>query len=694
MTFLNPLYLIGVLAGLIPLLIHLFHKRRIKVVEFSSLEFLKKIEGRKTKWFRIRQILLLVLRCLALLLLALAISRPVLRSAVFGTLSAHARSSSVFVLDNSYSMGATGRDRSSFDRARSRADEILSIMDKGDEIYLILASDMPRSVFEEPVHNHPLVRTAISEATLTNRPTDYRPSLEKAINILGSSRNLNKEIYLFTDLQRSGFESFARGGIRAGKGKRLYVFDTAPLEDINNASLADLALADPLLFEGGKVILIATIRNYTARESRVSLRSSLDGREVGVKEVNLPANATRTVELAFSVEGEGFHYISTVLDDDGLQADNARYVSFNVPGKPRVALIAEDKSQAEGYLNIALTPEEGLSVFRVDAFARGEFPSIPLSNYSVIGLLDVTSLNSADVLRLANFVQTGGGVFVALGDAADIDFYNTVLLPKLGDMQVGRARTRRRENDFFLRISSGDFSHPVLLQFRDKSKGDLTIARIYDRVVIDAGSGTIARFSDTSPFLVETSLGEGKVIISAVPLNGSLTDLPLRAIYVPLVHRIFRYLSMGEEVISNASVGDRLSFPTTGIGEIVCTPPDGKGVRIEPRIRSGRVHAEYDMTETPGIYAMYRGDSLLAYFSVNSLVEESDLTKGAEEETRLLLAELRPTFLSPRESPDARIFNVRLGVELTNPLLLLVILILTVEMIVAGRYRGVEETKV
>jgi hypothetical protein len=693
MTFLNPLYLIGVLAGAIPLLIHLFHRRRIKVVEFSSLEFLKKIEGRKTRWFRVREVLLLVLRSVALLLLALAISRPVLRSSVFGSLSTHARSSSVFVVDNSFSMGARASQASSFEQAKTRAIDILRLLDKGDEVFLVFASDLSKTFFEGPVHDRALVRRAVLNAALTSRPTDYRPALEMASAVMEDSRNLNKEIYLFTDMQRLGFESFSRGALSGGGGKRLYVFDASPAGQVENVAIEDLALSDPLLFEGSKLSLAATLRNHGQRQSTVSLRSSLDGREMGVKEVALPPGATRSVEVAFSVEGEGLHHMAVDIGEDGLSADNARYLSFSVPGRARVALVADDPD-TRSYLSIALSPEEGLSLFSPRVFASGEFPSIPLKDYQVLALLDVSSLSSADVLKIVNFVQSGGGLFVALGHSVDADFYNSILLPKLGRIRLTEQRPPKREAEFFLRISSGDYGHPVLSQFKDKDKGDLSIARIYDRVGIETSSRIVMRLSDTRPLLVETELGEGKVMVSSVPMDGSLSDLPLRAVYVPLVHRIFRYLSIGEEVPHSLSVGDRLSLSTNGLGQVVCTPPGGKAILLEPRIRAGRAYAEYDETEVPGIYTMSMADTVLAYFSVNPSVRESDLAKATEEETRVHLAELRPRFLKSSESPDKEIFSVRLGVELTNPFIFSVLFLLALEMFIAGRWRGIRSPEI
>ena len=690
MTFLNPLYLLGVTAGIIPFLIHLLYRRRLKVIEFSSLEFLKRIEGRKTRWFRVREILLLILRCLAVILLAIAISRPVLRSSVFGSLSSHARASSVFIMDNSYSMGRLGNGESSFSRAKTIAEEILRLMDKGDEASLILASDISKPVFESPVHDKHLLRSAIRDAELSARFTDFRPSLETAMAILQGSKNLNREVYLFTDMQRSGFESFSRGGIQGSKGKRLYVFDSSVSGGGYNIALEKLVLADPLLFEGGRVEFIATLRNYSPRDVNVSLLSRLDGREMGVKEVSIPATSSRTVELAFSVEEPGLHYLRVEIGKDNLIADNHRFTSFKIPGEVKVALIKNKPPTRRGYVETALSPQKGLSMFNPETFSKGEFPSIDLKDYSVVALLNIRSLTSADVLRLTNFVQKGGGLFIALGPSADLHFYNSVLLPKLTSARLRQGQPAKKDKTFFLRVAYSDNIHPIFSQFRDKDKGDLSIARVYNRLVCTGTSSAISRFSDGTPFIVESTAGRGKVILSTIPFDGSFSDLPLKAIYVPLVHRIFRYPSLGEEGDYNVDVGQRLSLPISGLEGIMCKPPGGRPIRIKPRIRSGRMYAEYENTEEPGIYTMAVSDSSLAYFAVNPVSKESDVSRAEKDEVRALLAELNPQFLGRGGKPGSSIFDVRLGVELTNPLIILVLMVLIAEMFIAGRWRGVQ----
>jgi hypothetical protein len=136
-SFLDPLFLLGLLAGAIPVLIHLFTRRRPRERPFPSLEFLAEVNQSEVRRLRLKQWLLLLLRTLAVVALALALARPALRGggARAGTAAA---TTVVALVDVSGSMGAAGaaaggaaRDatplcsllmRSSVIRARSRYD--------------------------------------------------------------------------------------------------------------------------------------------------------------------------------------------------------------------------------------------------------------------------------------------------------------------------------------------------------------------------------------------------------------------------------------------------------------------------------------------------------------------------------------------------------------------------------------------
>src|SRR5712671_2930570 len=108
MNFLAPAFLAGLAAIAVPVIIHLIHRERKVVVEFPSLMFLQKIPYRSVRRQKIRHLLLLILRCLAIALLVAAFSRPFFERKKVGVSTTGAREV-VILLDRSASMGYSKR---------------------------------------------------------------------------------------------------------------------------------------------------------------------------------------------------------------------------------------------------------------------------------------------------------------------------------------------------------------------------------------------------------------------------------------------------------------------------------------------------------------------------------------------------------------------------------------------------------
>src|SRR5690349_13989563 len=133
MTFLNPLFLFGLAAAAIPVVIHLLTRKRPRRVPFASVEFLREVNVAQLRRFRLRELLLLALRVLALALFALSLARPAVRGALGGR-GGNAASSVVLLVDRSASMGATEARTTLSARAQARARAVLDALEAGDEV--------------------------------------------------------------------------------------------------------------------------------------------------------------------------------------------------------------------------------------------------------------------------------------------------------------------------------------------------------------------------------------------------------------------------------------------------------------------------------------------------------------------------------------------------------------------------------
>src|SRR5688572_28244205 len=99
MGVLNPILLVLAGAAAVPLLLHLFQRHHGPRVIFPALRYLRRAEIESARKIKLRQILLMLLRVAAVLLIALAAARPFVRAAGVS----HAPTAVVIILDNSLS---------------------------------------------------------------------------------------------------------------------------------------------------------------------------------------------------------------------------------------------------------------------------------------------------------------------------------------------------------------------------------------------------------------------------------------------------------------------------------------------------------------------------------------------------------------------------------------------------------------
>ena len=146
MTFLNPLLLIASIGISLPILAHLFNRHKVKHTDWAAMQFLSRSVRVRSRQLRLRDLLLLVLRCLAVLLLVLALSRPATNSTDGIGLPGEERAGVVIALDASYSMAHSDDKRTRFERAIERIGVISEHLRPGDPVTLVLLGGEHRVV--------------------------------------------------------------------------------------------------------------------------------------------------------------------------------------------------------------------------------------------------------------------------------------------------------------------------------------------------------------------------------------------------------------------------------------------------------------------------------------------------------------------------------------------------------------------
>ncbi|MBI4477231.1 MAG: BatA domain-containing protein [Acidobacteria bacterium] len=518
MSFLYPVFLVGALAVAIPILLHLLRRETDVRVPFSAVRFLRHAPVEVAHRRRLRELILLALRVSALALLALAFARPFLSRGI----AAGTSPLTVVAIDTSYSLTAPGQ----FERARQLARRAIDEAPASHLVSLIAFDDDARVVAM------PEARASVLAKLAGVRPgygrTRYRAALSRAAEIFGLRGG---KLVVVTDLQQVGWD----GGdtVTFGPGVEVEVADVGPPS-------GNLAITAFRLEEGRPAV---SIRNLGLLLRTGQVRLEVDGRQLAEMPFTIGPGTSATLNFALSLPATGTAR-ATIEDGNGYAADNVRYLVLDPPRARAILAITGSNPRGDAfYLERALQVDE-TSRFRVElvaASAVARLDPAALRKFASIFLLGSQGLDLRGAEHLAGFVKSGGGLMIAAGARLD-----QVLVQALfGALRFDGAWEGRTAP---VSLVPANVHHPILRPFGPLT-GTLSNVQFRQTAALPEHDRwqVIARFSNGKPALVESTLGEGRILLFASDLSNRGNDFPLHPGFVPLIHEAARYLGAVHE---------------------------------------------------------------------------------------------------------------------------------------------------
>ncbi len=556
MSFLAPLFLLGALALAVPIIIHLTHREKKDVVPFPSLMFLRKIPYRSVRKQKLRHLFLFALRCLALLLVAVAFARPFFESESASAASSLGPREVVLLIDNSYSMGYEDR----LSRARAEASGRIQSLVGEDRASVIAFSDRAE-VLNQPTSDKEALESSVSAVAVSARTTSFGPGLKLAKRILDDSDLSRKEVVLISDFQRVGFED-------EDDDVWLPAGTTLTPVDLSSAGTDNLSLTSVSLERdeaSGRERLTASARvtrkapdDAAPFSARVSLE--IDGRSLQTKPIELAPNTSLTVGFDPVTIPAGEARGMVRLSEDALPQDNLYHFALS-SGQALSILNVEEgarRTRRSFYLERALAIGDRPS-FRTESKLLSQLRESDLAGKDVVILNDVPSLPAVPLALLSGFVEKGGGLVVVLGESsgknafADTGREGGFFPAPLGGV-VDRAR------DWGGTLSYLDYGSPVFEVFNAPHSGDFSGAKFFRYRTFESpvSEGVLARYDDGVPALVERRVGSGRVLIWTSTLDTFWNDLARQPVFLPFMHQLVKHAASYAEASYSHTVGEVL----------------------------------------------------------------------------------------------------------------------------------------
>jgi hypothetical protein len=510
MQFLYPTFLWALASLAIPVILHLFYFRRFKKVYFTNVRFLKEVKDETSMRSKLRNLLVLAARLLALLFLVFAFAQPFIpqKTAVKKGIKAV----SVYI-DNSFSMSASSQDVPLIEKAKQRAREIVSAHGPEDR-FQILSNEF--SGRQQRLVNKEDALGMIEEIVLGPEVQVLSKVIARQKQALSLAKTDNQLAYLISDFQRS-------------------VMDLSTYQDTvqeKNLSIDSVWFEAPVRMAKQTTPLFVKIHNHSVNpveNARVSLKYANEIKPLG--SLNIAAGADRIDTVNITISGTGWQRAEVTLTDYPIQFDDQYFFTFFVADELKV--LALNDATPNRYLEAAV---RGLPYFKLSNVSSQGLDYSKFVDYQLIVLNDLANIPTGLGAELKTYIENGGNVLVFPGRNANLGTYSAFLQsfpanPPQAFEQVSRNVGEVNQSEFIFKDVFLNKSANLRLP---STQGNFSFGRFNSRA-----EEQLLSYRDGSPYLSKYKQGKGNLYVCAAPLAQEFNNLVNSGeIFVPMLYKM------------------------------------------------------------------------------------------------------------------------------------------------------------
>lgn len=637
MTFLNSIFLWGLTAVSIPIIIHLLSQKKPRIIYFSDLRFLELAASRSVKKFKIRQYLLLLIRCFLISILTFIFARPVIHY-----VSSSKNTETVFLIDNSYSMEYYRDGKTRLEDAKSVVKQTLNLINPQEKIAVFSFSDIVLPVVKNPTTDKGLIISEIEKIKTEYKKTDIINAVNEVVKYFQNDKT-EKRIIIVTDFAKNGW---------AQKKDSITQNYKIICVDVGENNPKNFAVSN-VETSGNRIT--AVVSNYSDDKRSISMELSIDGKKY--KSAFFEIYPHKSSEWSFDVKNikNGIHKCFIEIEPDKLSADNKYFFAFNYREKPKVLLIDghpqfSDFKGETFFLKTALANYSDVKVINFSQFENEE-----TSSCSILFFCNVSDFNKDEVLLLKNLISSGRYLVFFPGDNISKEKYNTklsFLLP----CEVSSI------------LNDGQLSNHNLPEKLEMSTNENIKKRFL--LIPKHNAKTLLKFSDDTPFLVK---GKNNVFVFAISSNLSYSDIPIRPVFPIIIKHLFSYFLENDTLIKSANIGETYQKMA---GEIIpeIVFPDGKIVKNQNEL----------LFEKAGVYEIKNHKTEFVNVNLDVKSGESDLTKIDTAEIKKLFDKNFLGTVIADNNFEKKIKKILYGNEITKYFILLLLIFVILETLLAN----------
>ena len=585
MQFKHPEFLYALFALIIPIIVHLFQLRKFQKVDFTNVQFLKKVSLQTRKSSQIKKWLTLITRLLLFASIIIAFAQPFLANAEL----VGKENNTVIYLDNSFSMEAKGTKGPLLKRA---VQELLSELPENEQFSLFTNTETFTNVSKKDIQNDLL------QLDYTSNQLPYTAAYFKASQMLGNKSEEIKRILFISDFQQKNDPiSFPE---RADT--ELHLINLAPVTNAN-ISIDSLFLEknnqDDLLLQ---VRLSASGRN--TENTSISLYNG--EKLLGKTSVSIPIN--QSVNATFKLTEEELINGKVSIDDPGLTFDNQRFFSLNPSKKINVVVIGNAN---DNYLKNIFTQDEFNFVsYSFNTINYNDFSTADIVVINELSDIPASLINSLKSLRL----RDGYIVFIP-SEKGNLESYNQFLTDFNASVFNQISESKKK-------ITTIRFSHPLYQGVFDKEVSNFQYPEVNSYYRTQT-SDAILLYEDEGPFLYKS----GNLFVFTSALNKENSNFKNSPLIVPTIYNMGKRSVKIPDISYTIGKSNIYEIPVV-LGQDGVLTLESNNESIIPLQQSLANKVQLNTSDVPtksGIYAVKNRNEVLQYVSYNYDSSESNL---------------------------------------------------------------------
>ncbi len=706
MNFLNPFFLLGLLAVAVPVIIHLINLRRPQKVSFSTLSFFNELRKSTIRRIRIKQYLLMALRALALLFLALALARPFLPPTLTSTSGSAEPKSVAVLIDNSASMNRVGSQGPLVDQAKGVARRIIQNANSDDKFFI--ATTNAGNITLDGLVGDSRALNAVAEIEARNTGHYTKEQFRLAYQQLQDTPQSQDIIYVISDGQQSqlsDLEDFSIEDTESSQEPVSVQLIRLEQESQQNLAVSSVSLKNQMISQGTPVTLGVEVENVgdaAAANQFVSLE--VEGELSGQYEVSLQPGESK--EFLFQVVPEKVGNVSgrIILEGDEINYDNRRYFVLRIPKTRSILLVnnEEEESAFTSYLSPALEAARQTNAqLSFDEHSVSEVDEAEWSNYDAIVLDGLDEIPDYWQQDLQRYVQDGNGVLFFPSEQGEVQNYNQFL----SQFNAGEFTNVVGEYGSFepvVQMAELEEGHPVLDEVFNKKEDENISVKLsslfyyfkYESAV-NSGALDILHAANGDPLLTEQQFGEGVLLVSTLGTDPGWSNLPVNPLFAPLFYRSVLYASSSERAgLQQHQLGNMFRWEGASQSSNVRLLLNESEYKPEVQRQANGIRVTYNGREwTPGILSIEVGDEIYQ-IAVNQNIMESRFGTLTDQQWQEMLADkvnVNEMISAQQLSADdleQKLSATMFGKEIWNWFVWLALLFLITETAVSRLYKA------